>query len=87
MLDTLWTIFLGSIAVFAIVLVWIVIIAFILAGLKQWRKKPTLAKITVKNVGAGTLQIVDVRNVTTGKTKRVEFTLEPEYSKTIDLSE
>lgn len=38
MLDTLWQIFLGSIITLAIVLVWIVIAALVVATIKQVRK-------------------------------------------------
>jgi len=38
MLDTLWQVFLGSIIALAIVLVWIVIVAFVVAAVRQARK-------------------------------------------------
>ena len=47
---------------------------------------PVKAWITIKNVGEGTVQILEVRNVVTGNTKRIEFELQPGYSKTIDVS-
>jgi hypothetical protein len=48
-------------------------------------KAIALGRVTIKNVGAGTVQIVEIRNVTTGTTRRVEFELQPGYSKTIDI--
>lgn len=38
MLDTLWQLFLGSLIILAIVLVWIVISAFIVVSIKQWKR-------------------------------------------------
>lgn len=38
MLDTLWQIFLGSLIVLAIALVWVVIVAVAIAAIKQLQK-------------------------------------------------
>ena len=38
MLDALWYILLGSLLMLAIVLLWIVIWAFIVTAIKQWRR-------------------------------------------------
>jgi hypothetical protein len=39
MLNTLWLIFLGSIIVLAIALVWVVIVAIVVAAAKQYRRR------------------------------------------------
>lgn len=52
----------------------------------DFRDEPTKIRVTVRNVGQGVLHLVEVRDVITGVTKRVEFELQPGYSKTIDLS-
>ncbi len=38
MLDALWTIFLGSVLIVAILLTWIVIYSFAMTVVKQWKR-------------------------------------------------
>ncbi len=38
MLDALWTIFLGSVLIVAILLTWIVIYSFVMTIVKQWKR-------------------------------------------------
>lgn len=86
MVDILWQFFLGSILVLAVAFVWVVIIALFVASSKQLRKNKTpIGKITVRNMGDNPTMILEVRNVATGITKRVDFELQPGNSKTIDL--